>query len=426
MDGGAEEAIDREGIADHVQHAEGQDDEKPRTPHHASDLHARLAQELAEAGDGEHGMGADGGQRRQNHPGGLGRLGCLRFVHVRRSPAAPPRPAQTAASIADGEREPGIGENEREDGKGQHDEAIGEEIAFEREQHRVALRDGPVAGGDIESATAERVEHRGQALVRDVGQQAAGDAERDEHADHGGIGRHQTSRQDGQGELDASHEQQVRHDEDRQPLQIGADPERPDPFGVQPRHQASEEYAENDRHEDGERDEERAGEASDQVVALADRRREEQLLRARIVVAQHGIGHERRGGEDPHDAHHEQQSQNDERCVAVYVADRAADDDGVRADGQERHQEEERPGQQEDRLSQLTTQLEAEDFGEHDEVLVGSSRPRRPLRGGSAGALQRGEVDVGQLRPDTLEPVVGDARPRRRGSRSGRRTGASI
>ena len=377
VDGGAEEAIDRERIADHVQHAEGKDDEEPRAPQHAGDLHAGLVRELAEAGDGQRRMGSEGGQRREDQPGRFRRLGCFRSVHVRRSPAPPPRPAPTAPALADGEREPGIGERERQNRKGQHDEAVGEEIALEGEQHRVALGDRPVAGGDVESAAAERVEHRGEALVLDIGKHAAGDAVRDEHADHAGVGRHQAARQGGQGELDATHEQHVRHDEDRQCLQVRAGPERPDPLRFQPRHQAPEQHAEHDRHEDGESGDERPGEATEHVIALADRCREEQLVRACLPVAEHGIRHERSGGEDTDDAHHQQQSQDDERRVAVDVADRAADDDGVGGNGQERGQEEEGAGQQEDRLPQLVAQLEAEDFGEHSGILVVSSRPRR-------------------------------------------------
>ena len=319
--------------------------------------------------------------RRQDQPGGLsglGRLGCLRFVRVRRSLAAPPGPAPSTPLLADGEREPGIGEGESQDRKEQYDKAVGEQIAFEREQHRVALRDGPVASRDVESAAAERVEHRGEAFVLDVGKQAAGDAVRDEHADHAGVGRHQAACQGGQGELDAAHEQHVRHDEDRQCLQVRAGPERPDPLGFQPRHQAAEQHAEHDRHEDGERGDERPGEAAEHVIALADRCREEQLVRACLPVAEHGIRHEGRRGEDADDAHHEQQSHDDERRVAVDVADRAADDDGIGGNGQERRQEEEGAGQQEDRLPQLMAQLEAEDLGEHDAVPVGVSRLRRP------------------------------------------------
>ena len=61
MDRRAEDAVDRERVADHVQHAEGQDDEEPCAPRHAGDLHAGLVHELAEPNTAGAGRGATAG-----------------------------------------------------------------------------------------------------------------------------------------------------------------------------------------------------------------------------------------------------------------------------------------------------------------------------------------------------------------------------
>ena len=133
---------------------------------------------------------------------------------------------------------------------------------------------------------------------------------------------------------------------------------------VEPRHPRAHQHTERHGCEDQRRDEKRAAEASDQILALGDLRGVNQRRKARLEIAHDHVGHERRHDEHGEDSHDRDGLRDRERRVDVDVA--FASDlnliDGHRAEGE---QEEDRAADGKQRRAQLVADFEDRDVRQH-------------------------------------------------------------
>src|SRR5262245_50435380 len=273
-------------------------------------------------------------------------------------------PARLAA--LDGrEAEPRQGEPQDGGAQSDPDQAVPEERPAHGERAGVALDRRPVARRVVEGCEPVRVQERRHRPILDVREEQLRHAPEDEESDDADVGVEHAPGQGRHREEDRPGQEEVRDHQDRERGEIGGEAEHPDPLGLEPRHGAADDNGERHADEDQRRDDERAAEPAEEIVRLAHRQREEQRVGLRLEVAVDTAGDERGRQERPDGGHHQEHLHDDVWRVAMNVADRAPDGDGVGGDGAEGQQEEDGAGDPEHRLPELVADFEREDAGEH-------------------------------------------------------------
>ena len=267
---GAVVRAERDRVADHEQHAAQHDRQEARTAHDLAEIEPGEPGQHAEVGTGATiGRGdrqRDVGPLHGRNGDGLRalRLACRRDgFHAERA-IAPQR-----------HREP----------QTQPDRAIPQQHAGRRQLLGVLLRDAPVTRQHVDRRGPGRIDQRGERLVVHVADEIDREQVADQRDHAGHVHRRHLPRQRGQHEEAAAQPQQVgdQHDQvgPREVLPVGR---RHDACGVDAGPVRADQHADHDAREDQHQRQVRAEEPSEEVVALADRRAEEEVVDADLEV----------------------------------------------------------------------------------------------------------------------------------------------
>ena len=341
---GAVQRAHRPGVGDHQQHAGEHDREE-----------ARAREDLAHVQAGERGQHPPVGARLKVARRGRERRGARSRVRVGLVGGGVRPPGPLRGQRLHPERAVAERGDERTDGEPER--AVPQQHAGERYRLAVLLRDAPVAGEDVDRGDARRIDQRGERLVLHVAQEVERHHVADQHDDAGDVhGRH-LSRQRSEHEEAAGEPQDVGQQQEG----IGPGDELPGPLrgesrGIDAGPVRPDGDADRDAGEHHCQRGDRADEAPEEVVALGDRRGEEEVVGSVLEVLL-----DRAPGDRP-DHRHADESQH---------AD--ADGERVRAvDGDP---------------------VAAETHAGAGEGAAGGSHPQRRQRG------EQGEVDPGRQLP---------------------------
>ena len=137
----------------------------------------------------------------------------------------------------------------------------------------------------------------------------------------------------------AHREQQVGDDEQQERLDIGGCAERQQFGVVQPGHQTPEPQPDQHPGEDEQRDQKRPEEPACQVVPLGNARREEQLVRPVLEIAQDGRPDQGGGDQGAEDGQEDDHARDDQGRVQLHLGVAAADLDDITGDEPEGQQQ---------------------------------------------------------------------------------------
>ncbi len=313
----------------------------------------------------------------------------------------------------------GIGGGQEGQADAQPQQLVAQQQAGQRGIDRVALSRRPILGRQAIGAGAEGLQpgHQGLQLRLGAEDRGRGHVE-DEDADDADIGRHHRAGHGRQGEEDRRAEQQPRQTHDDEAIEVVQRTEGTDRLLVHPWHQGADQDAQRDAQEGQGHHGEGAEKATVQIVELRQPAGLDHRTEARRGVTHHDIGDD--GCRRQHEEQVEDQMglRNGERRVLEHVSARPHADVGT-GDRTEAQQEEEDGNDPEGGLAKLIAELEGRDFPEHDPGLR-----RLERRQGDA----RRPASRSRRPPDRPRPARSPRPaccPPGRGSRSGRRTGAS-
>ena len=264
-----------------------------------------------------------------------------------------------------GEGEFAISEAQGKQGYADRNQAVIEQRALQCRQHAVALRHRPIFGNDRQRAQAERFEQCSRVLpfwrVADNGQEAEIE---DEKGDDRDIGVDHRTGRGGDRKEDRGGQENTRQRQYEIGKQIIAEPVGSDGFGIQPRHQAADEYRQRHADKGDGGDQKGADKATEQIVEFAHPGGADHRTKAAFIIAHDHIGD--KGGGHEHEEYRQDLADLHDRRRRVDVDIAAASNGdilrGHRAEGQ---QEEEDGDYPENRVAQLVAQFEGSDFGEH-------------------------------------------------------------
>ncbi len=171
---------------------------------------------------------------------------------------------------------------------------------------RVALGGGPVAGGLVVRAEAERIDQGNR--IDELGPRQETGRDEVEHQEHddADVGPHHRARGRRDREEPCAGDEQRRHAEQQIDVSVVPQVERPEHLGIEPRHRGAEDHAERRAQEQQATCQERAREATEQVVEARQACRMNDGAESGLVVAHHDVGDERRQDEDRKDGHDHQ------------------------------------------------------------------------------------------------------------------------
>jgi hypothetical protein len=253
--------------------------------------------------------------------------------------------ARSAGAGAFGEGESPIAETEDQRADAQPQQAVPEQHPLPAERERVLVGHGPVFGHQAEGAGAEGVDEGGDGLVVEVLGEDFGDAvagEQQQAADEAGGG---AAGEHGDGEDDGAAEERVGNGEHEDALPVRRGHDGAPALGVVPGHDGGEQNAGRDAEKGDDGDGGRPEEPAEQVVALANRRGEQELVGVVGKLPAGGRVDERRSHHQRKDAHDGVEILDDEGSVAEGVFQAGAQGDLVgggggeheRADDEEEH-----------------------------------------------------------------------------------------
>ena len=342
VEGDDDEDEEREGAAEHVQHRVGDgpgggavdladliraedQEEQPRrddrgevavrddAPERAARDRQHLAELRAEAEVARHGRQHQPPRHRVARPRRRGNLRAAALLRAR--------------SARVGEAEAGVHDRQDHQPDGHPQQAVREEQPVDGEQLRVPLGGRPVLGRDADGVQPEGVEQRRQPLVLHIRREVAGEQIADQKHRRADVVRQHLAGERGQREEDRADEQQVRQHQHPIRLQQRARHQRADLVLVQVRHGAADGEADRHAQKDQRTYQPRAREAPAEVGELRQRRREEERIDARVVVAEDRVSEQRGDHEHAQQRHRTRDRRQHVGRIGVGIAAAAADRD---------------------------------------------------------------------------------------------------